>query len=151
MIGYHNLFSDCGNKTLQQHIIKKGLELPITGHPKPTIHQGPAVTRVALIGDDYVGMRPTLAVQVGDSVKKGQVVFEDKKTVGVKYTAPASGTVVEINRVGWPVKMLFEDFKRKYRCLSFDQPQLIADSVPMAEQCVNLLMKGGLPRSGPDG
>ena len=98
MIGYHNLFSDCGNKTLQQHIIKKGLELPITGHPKPTIHQGPAVTRVALIGDDYVGMRPTLAVQVGDPVKKGQVVFEDKKTVGVKYTAPASGTVVEINR-----------------------------------------------------
>ena len=43
-------------------------------------------------------MKPTLAVQVGDQVKKGQVVFEDKKTAGVKYTAPAAGNIVEINR-----------------------------------------------------
>ena len=56
------------------------------------------MTRVALLGDDYNGMKPTLAVKVGDQVKKGQVVFEDKKTPGVKYTAPAAGTVVEINR-----------------------------------------------------
>tara|TARA_B100001939_G_scaffold118438_2_gene102809 strand:+ start:366 stop:1709 length:1344 start_codon:yes stop_codon:yes gene_type:complete len=83
---------------LQKHIIKKGLSLPIDGAPSPTIHQAKAVTRVALLGDDYNGMKPTLAVKVGDQVKKGQVVFEDKKTPGVKYTAPAAGTVVEINR-----------------------------------------------------
>ncbi|MEL0094479.1 MAG: Na(+)-translocating NADH-quinone reductase subunit A [Planctomycetaceae bacterium] len=83
---------------MQKHIIKKGLSLPIDGSPSPTIHQAKAVTRVALLGDDYNGMKPTLAVKVGDQVKKGQVVFEDKKTPGVKYTAPAAGTVVEINR-----------------------------------------------------
>ncbi len=83
---------------MQKHIIKKGLSLPIDGAPSPTIHQAKAVTRVALLGDDYNGMKPTLAVKVGDQVKKGQVVFEDKKTPGVKYTAPAAGTVVEINR-----------------------------------------------------
>ena len=93
-----NLFSVCGNKTLQKHIIKKGLDLPITGQPKPTIYQARDVTRVALIGDDYLGMKPTLAVQIGDQVKKGQLVFADKKTAGVQYTAPAAGTVVEINR-----------------------------------------------------
>ena len=83
---------------MQKHIIKKGLSLPIDGSPSPTIHQAKAVTRVALLGDDYNGMKPTLAVKVGDQVKKGQVVFEDKKTPGVRYTAPAAGTVVEINR-----------------------------------------------------
>ena len=83
---------------MQKHIIKKGLSLPIEGNPSPTISQAKAVTHVALLGDDYHGMKPTLAVQVGDQVKKGQVVFEDKKTTGVKYTAPAAGKVVEINR-----------------------------------------------------
>jgi Na+-transporting NADH:ubiquinone oxidoreductase subunit A len=35
---------------------------------------------------------------VDDQVKKGQVLFEDKKNPGVKYTAPASGVIKEINR-----------------------------------------------------
>ena len=73
--------------------IKKGLDLPITGSPDQSISQGNAVSRVAIVGFDYVGMKPTMAVQVGDQVKKGQLLFEDKKTPGVKYTAPASGSI----------------------------------------------------------
>jgi len=78
--------------------IKKGLDLPITGSPEQSISQGNAVSRVALVGFDYAGMKPTMHVQVGDQVKKGQLLFEDKKTPGVKFTAPASGTIKEINR-----------------------------------------------------
>jgi len=78
--------------------IKKGLDLPIAGKPDQNITQGNAVSRVALVGFDYVGMKPTMLVQVGDKVKKGQPLFTDKKNEGVQYTAPASGTVVEINR-----------------------------------------------------
>jgi Na+-transporting NADH:ubiquinone oxidoreductase subunit A len=78
--------------------IKKGLDLPIAGKPEQNITQGNAVSRVALVGFDYVGMKPTMLVQVGDKVKKGQLLFTDKKNEGVNYTAPASGTVVEINR-----------------------------------------------------
>jgi len=78
--------------------IKKGLDLPIAGNPEQNITQGNAVSRVALVGFDYVGMKPTMLVQVGDKVKKGQVLFTDKKNEGVQYTAPASGTVVEVNR-----------------------------------------------------
>ena len=37
-------------------------------------------------------------VKVGDSIKAGQLVFEDKKNPGVRYTAPVSGTVTEVNR-----------------------------------------------------
>ena len=78
--------------------IKKGLDLPIDGAPVQAIQPGPAISQVALLGDDYVGMKPTLLVKEGDTVKAGQPVFEDKKTPGVLFTAPAAGKVASINR-----------------------------------------------------
>ncbi|MCP4587779.1 MAG: NADH:ubiquinone reductase (Na(+)-transporting) subunit A, partial [Pseudoalteromonas sp.] len=78
--------------------IKKGLDLPIEGAPQQVIHDGSAVKRVAVLGEEYIGMRPTMHVRVDDQVKKGQVLFEDKKNPGVLFTAPASGVVKEINR-----------------------------------------------------
>lgn len=78
--------------------LKKGLDLPIAGGPEQSITDGNAVSRVALVGYDYVGMKPTMLVQVGDKVKKGQALFTDKKNEGVVYTAPAAGTIAEINR-----------------------------------------------------
>lgn len=78
--------------------IKKGLDLPISGEPEQVIQDGTAITEVAILGEEYVGMRPSMAVKVGDTVKKGQVLFADKKNPGVKFTAPASGVVKEINR-----------------------------------------------------
>ncbi|MDM3869919.1 Na(+)-translocating NADH-quinone reductase subunit A [Porticoccus sp. W117] len=78
--------------------IRRGLDLPIAGAPEQVIQDGPAAGSVAVIGFDYHGMKPTMAVKVGDKVKLGQVLFTDKKTPGVKYTAPAAGTVSAVNR-----------------------------------------------------
>ncbi|MDV3503260.1 Na(+)-translocating NADH-quinone reductase subunit A [Marinobacter sp. M-5] len=78
--------------------IKKGLDLPISGAPEQTITDGKAVRHVALIGFDYNGMKPTMAVKEGDRVKRGTLLFTDKKTEGVRYTSPAAGVVKEINR-----------------------------------------------------
>ena len=78
--------------------ITRGMDLPISGAPEPAIQNGPAVTKVAVIGDDYVGMRPTMIVQEGDRVKLGQPLFTDKKTAGVGYTSPGSGRVAAIQR-----------------------------------------------------
>ena len=78
--------------------ITKGLDLPIQGAPQQTIQDGNSVTRVAILGEEYIGMRPTMHIQEGDKVKKGQILFEDKKNPGVKFTAPAAGNVVEVNR-----------------------------------------------------
>ncbi|MBE0442143.1 Na(+)-translocating NADH-quinone reductase subunit A [Psychrobacter sp. FME13] len=77
--------------------IKKGLDLPITGEPSREISEHKP-THVAVIGYDYVGMKPTMNVKEGDTVAKGQPVFEDKKRAGVIYTAPAAGKVIAINR-----------------------------------------------------
>ena len=78
--------------------IQKGLDLPISGGPNQQVFNSPPVSRVALVGDDYPGMRPTMLVSEGDTVKAGQPVLADKKTEGVVYTAPASGKVVAIKR-----------------------------------------------------
>jgi Na+-transporting NADH:ubiquinone oxidoreductase subunit A len=78
--------------------IKRGLDLPITGAPEQRIEAGRPVRSVAVIGFDYHGMKPTMAVQVGDRVKLGQVLFSDKKTPGVHFTAPGAGVVSAIHR-----------------------------------------------------
>ena len=78
--------------------IKKGLDLPISGAPRQAIEEGNAARSAAVLGPDYPGMKPTMEVKEGDVVAKGQILFSDKKTPGVVYTAPAAGTVAEINR-----------------------------------------------------
>jgi len=80
------------------HKIKQGLDLPIQGEPEQTLEPARQPSRVALLADDYIGMRPTMHVAVGDTVRRGQLLFEDKKTPGVRFTALASGEVTAINR-----------------------------------------------------
>ena len=78
--------------------LKHGLDLPITGAPAQRIEAARPVRSVAVIGFDYHGMKPTMEVQVGDRVKLGQLLFTDKKTPGVRYTAPAAGVISAIHR-----------------------------------------------------
>ena len=78
--------------------IKNGLDLPITGGPKQIIEDGNQINSVAILGIDYVGMKPTMLVNEGDTVKLGQVLFSDKKTPGVVFTSPGAGVVKAINR-----------------------------------------------------
>ncbi|CAM3613068.1 Na(+)-translocating NADH-quinone reductase subunit A [Halomonas lysinitropha] len=78
--------------------VKKGLDLPIAGTPEAHIEDARPVRHVAVLGTDYVGMKPTMEVSEGDKVKLGQLLFTDKKIDGVRFTAPAAGEVVAINR-----------------------------------------------------
>jgi Na+-transporting NADH:ubiquinone oxidoreductase subunit A len=77
---------------------RKGLDLPIAGAPQPVIEDGPVVHSVAVLGDDYPGMKPTMLIEEGDRVRLGQPLFSDKKTEGVQYTAPGAGVVKAIHR-----------------------------------------------------
>ena len=83
---------------MADYSINKGLDLPLAGKPEQEIHDGPRVNKVALLGRDYPTMKPRMRVQQGDKVKRGQPLFDDRKTEGVTFTSPAAGEVVAINR-----------------------------------------------------
>lgn len=78
---------------------KKGLDLPITGEPEQVIYNNAgAIKSVALLGPDYVGLKPSMKVAEGDKVKLGDVLFADKQFPEIVYTAPGAGVVKAINR-----------------------------------------------------
>ncbi len=81
-----------------QFNIKEGLDLPITGRPEQKISAGNKVSTVAVLGTDYVGLKPKMMVMEGDTVKLGQVLFTDKQNPAVNFTAPGAGVVKAINR-----------------------------------------------------
>ena len=78
--------------------IKRGLDIPLAGAPSGEVDTAMTTRSAGLLGADYHGMKPTMAVQVGDVVKRGDLLFTDKKCEGVRYTSPAGGRVAAINR-----------------------------------------------------
>ncbi len=78
--------------------IKKGLDLPISGSPDQKIDNAPPVNSVAVLGHDYINMKPTMLVEEGERVRLGQVLFTDKKNNNIPFTSPGAGTVKSINR-----------------------------------------------------
>jgi Na+-transporting NADH:ubiquinone oxidoreductase subunit A len=78
--------------------VRKGLDLPISGEPDQSVQDGRTVSSIALLASDYIGMKPTMFVKEGDTVQRGQVLFEDKKSPGTLYTSPSAGTVSAVHR-----------------------------------------------------
>ncbi len=78
--------------------IVKGLDVPLAGAPKQVISDAAEPEHVAVLGGDYVGLRPRMLVNEGDAVKLGQPLFTDRKRPDLLYTSPASGVVSAINR-----------------------------------------------------
>jgi len=81
--------------------IRRGLDLPISGGPRQEIgasNSTRSTRSVAILGRDYIGMKPTMEIKVGDRVRQGQLLFSDKKTPGVRYTSPGTGVIAAINR-----------------------------------------------------
>lgn len=78
--------------------IKKGLNIPIAGGPEQIVTDAATVNSVAVLGSDIIGIRPTVAVAIGDKVALGQTLFTDKANPGVRFTSPGAGEVTEINR-----------------------------------------------------
>jgi Na+-transporting NADH:ubiquinone oxidoreductase subunit A len=124
--------------------IKKGLDLPIAGAPEQTIGNILSVSKVAVLGEEYVGMRPTMHVQVGDMVKKGQLLFEDKKNPGVKFTAPAAGEIVEVNRGARRVLQSVVIGLKGEESIVFEKVAPAAILATERQQLVDTLIESGL-------
>ena len=82
----------------QQIRTKKGLDIPLAGAPEQVVDTGNQIRTVALLGSDYLGLKPRMLVQEGDQVSEGQALFIDKRDPGILFTAPGSGRVAAISR-----------------------------------------------------
>ncbi|MCI5141921.1 MAG: Na(+)-translocating NADH-quinone reductase subunit A [Candidatus Electrothrix sp. ATG1] len=124
--------------------ISKGLDIPISGSPDQVIRPGNPVTEVALLGSDYVGLKPTMKVRVNDQVAAGQLLFTDKKNPGIRFTAPAPGRVVAIHR---GPRRRFESLVIKLEGeerRSFTTPCPTPEQLPAAADTIkNILIKSG--------
>lgn len=123
--------------------ISKGLDIPISGAPEQAIRSGNPVTEVALIGADYVGLKPTMKVRVGDQVAGGQLLFIDKKNPGVCFTAPAPGKVTAIHR---GPRRRFESIVIKLEGeerLSFTAPSPALELLPEVDTIKDILIQSG--------
>ena len=89
--------------------ISKGLDIPISGMPSNEVENS-AVRSVGVVASDYPGLKPTMMVNIGDTVRAGDKLFENKKNPGSFITSPGSGTIAEINR----------GEKRKFLSISID-------------------------------
>ena len=80
--------------------ITKGLNLSLEGeinhHVLPEVKS--LTSRVAILGKDFHGIRPTMFVSEGQQVTQGEKLFEDKKNPGYFHLSPVNGTISEINR-----------------------------------------------------
>ncbi|MGB5455928.1 MAG: Na(+)-translocating NADH-quinone reductase subunit A [Gammaproteobacteria bacterium] len=124
--------------------IKKGLNIPVSGEPEQVIYDGPESDSVGLLGYDYVGMKPTMLVAEGDRVKLGQALFTDKNNPKVSFTAPAAGTVREINRGAKRVLqsvIIERDGDEQMTFASYESDQLSGLST---EQVIDNLLTSGL-------
>ena len=77
---------------------RRGLSLPIAGAPEQVLDDAAAPGTVAISAADHPGMKPAMHVGPGDAVGRGQLLFEDRKQPGVRFTSPAAGTVAAVNR-----------------------------------------------------
>uniref|UniRef100_UPI004057CB20 Na(+)-translocating NADH-quinone reductase subunit A n=1 Tax=Candidatus Electrothrix sp. TaxID=2170559 RepID=UPI004057CB20 len=123
--------------------LSKGLDIPISGAPEQHIGKGNPVTEVALLGIDYVGLKPTMKVRVDDQVAGGQLLFTDKKNPGVRFTAPAPGKVIAIHR---GPRRRFESLVIKLEGeerLSFTSPCPAPELFPDAGTIKDILIESG--------
>ncbi|MCU0559676.1 MAG: 4Fe-4S dicluster domain-containing protein [Desulfobacterales bacterium] len=77
--------------------IKKGYQLRLIGAPAAEVEVLPRPARVAVVPERLRFVKPRLTVKVGDRVKVGSVLFEDKRHPGVFYRSPGAGTVSAVS------------------------------------------------------
>ncbi|KMW56210.1 Na(+)-translocating NADH-quinone reductase subunit A [Candidatus Rhodobacter oscarellae] len=78
--------------------LRKGLDLPITGAPRGEIGPAPTVRTVAVLGDDYLGLKPRITVEEGAAVVPGTPLMFDKNMPEAQVVSPVAGRVRAINR-----------------------------------------------------
>ena len=78
--------------------IKRGLDLRLTGVAQNSVAEAKPSSEYALRPLDFLGITPKVLVKEGVAVLAGTPLFVDKATEKVKFVAPVSGVVTNVER-----------------------------------------------------
>jgi Na+-transporting NADH:ubiquinone oxidoreductase subunit A len=89
-------------------LIRRGLNVPLAGSPDQSISPGNRVRSVALQGTDFVGLKPRMLTEEGESVMSGQALFCDKRDSDVQTPGRLGNlvTLLSNQRHGIPFEVL---------------------------------------------
>jgi len=83
---------------MPDHVVKKGLDIPIAGVASgDSVSLEPPAT-VAYSPTEFKGIVPRLAVREGDTVQRGSPLFYAKAHKDMRFLSPVEGTVKEVRR-----------------------------------------------------
>lgn len=77
--------------------IKKGCRTKIAGGPSPEVESLGKPAQVALLPEKIPFVKPRLKVKIGDKVKIGTPVFEDKRNPNLIFLSPGGGKIASID------------------------------------------------------
>ncbi|MQQ09795.1 Na(+)-translocating NADH-quinone reductase subunit A [Epibacterium sp. SM1979] len=83
---------------MKRYNLRKGLDLRIIGAPRLEIQDSEQVQTAAVLGDDYIDLKPRIVVAEGDVVVPGTPVLFDKNMPEAQVVSPVAGRVRAINR-----------------------------------------------------
>lgn len=80
--------------------LTEGHDILLEGEADKAVVAADKVTRYAVQPPNFLGLQPIpkVTVAIGDSVKAGDQLFFDKQMADIKFVAPVSGEIIEINR-----------------------------------------------------
>lgn len=130
---------------LAEFIIKKGLDIKVLGKPAPEIEEYANPQLFAVYPNEFEGLKPRLKVVAGDSVKRGDILFENKKNEKMLFRSPCSGTVKAVNLGARraPIEILIEA-GAKEESVTFDTYTKESVGSLSRKQVVDHLLNTGL-------
>jgi len=81
-----------------KHNLKKGYDIKLAGKIDKVLVEAEKSKLYASQPPDFIGLKPRLEVEEGMLVKIGSPLYYDKLRPEIKFTSPASGKVIQINR-----------------------------------------------------
>jgi len=122
----------------------RGHDILLEGEAKKTVTAGEQVKTFGILPPNFIGISPIpkVVVEAGQNVKAGDTLFFDKKRPEIKYAAPVSGEVIEVNRGAKrsiAEVVILADKEQKYR----DLPTIDLEKASR-EELVEFLLESGV-------
>jgi len=76
--------------------VKKGFPLKLASAPANDLAVLEKPSRIAVLPERIPFVKPRLKVRIGDTVKRGALLFEDKRNPDIRFLSPGGGTITDI-------------------------------------------------------